>query len=582
MRRLGPWLLATGFALYLTSAPAHAADPLRLVPEVADLVVKVEQPRQLVEMGLELIPVKELQGFRGYREFYESTNFRRLLQFVGHFERELGKPWPELVDALAGNGIVLAVKFEPKAPALLVMEGKDAEFTHRFMKLFVQIAEQELARQESKEKLERKTYEGVEVAKLGEGRWAVIGSTVLLSNADTGIKAALDLHKNGAAKSVLEKKQLMEGRKLIGDGTLAWAWVSLEYVKKQPDFKNLYDLPSIFFPFPLTFGALTDTIRRSEYVTASLRREGKDPVLSFRMPAGREGLHEAMVGHVPPEGAPGLRPLLQPKDVLFSMSFHHDLTKFWEKREQILPKDQLADIDKAEKNSGAFLFGNRFGDIISCFGARHRIVTVRQEKTGYNVAPQNQIPAFAVVFEMRDPDKFAKAIEPSLRSVALFLGAQVRMEPVEEMHGSHKISGYRFAEQQKAGKIDTAYDGLLPNFSPCFVRVGDQFVFSSTIELAHTLVDELDKESKDATLTAQDATVRARFSWAGLSSFLAANQEALTTQSILAEGSSPAEARQQVQLLLELLQKLGSVEASVDMGKNEYRLDLRARVGGRN
>jgi hypothetical protein len=582
-----PWLLAAGFALFLVVTPAHPADPLRLVPDVADLVVKVEQPRALVENFLELIPQKELQGFRGYREFYESTNYRRFLQLIGHFERELGKPWPQLVDELAGNGIALGLKFEKKAPALLVVEGKNPELTQRFVKLFLQVVEQELARQESKDKLERTTHQGVEVTKLGEGRWAVIGSTILLSNADAGIKLAIDLHKGGSPKSVLEKKALQDGRKLIGDGALAWAWVSLAEVKKDQNFKNLYDLPSSFFPFPLTIGGLTDTIRRSDYVTASLRRDhprpplgkgGSDVVLSIRMPAGKEGLHEALAGHAPPEGSPAIRPLLEPKDVLFSLSYYQDLAKFWEKRDQILPKDQLENIDKAEKNSGAFLFGNRIGDFFNCFGARHRLVAVRQAKTGYTVAPQNQIPAFALVLEMRDPDKFAKAIEPPLRSLALLLGTQVRLEPVEEMHGAHKIIGYRFAEQQKAGKIDTAYNGVLPNFSPCFVRVGEQFVFSSTLELAHTLIDELAKESKDSAI-ASDATVRGRFSWAGLSSFLAGNVDALTTQSILAEGSTPEEARQQVQLLLDLLQKLGSVEIGVDMLKDEYRLDLRARLG---
>src|SRR5262249_11753977 len=152
------------------------------------------------------------------------------------------------------------------------------------------------------------------------------------------------------------------------------------------------------------------------------------------------------------------------------------------------------------------------------FGARHRLLTVRQEKRGYRVKPENPIPAVAWVVESRDAEKFAKAIEPPIRSLNLLTGALVRMEPVWGMAGSHKIVGYRFAEQQKAGKIDTAYNGVLPNFSPCFVRVGDQIIFSSTVELAHTLVDELEKESKSDAATNKSATVRSQFFWEGLSS----------------------------------------------------------------
>jgi len=43
-----------------TARAENPPDPLRLVPEEADLVVKIESPRKLIETGLNLDPVKQL------------------------------------------------------------------------------------------------------------------------------------------------------------------------------------------------------------------------------------------------------------------------------------------------------------------------------------------------------------------------------------------------------------------------------------------------------------------------------------------------------------------------------------------
>jgi hypothetical protein len=577
MRRRLTWIIAVCVS-GLVAGTARADDPLRLVPDVANLVIKVEQPRPLIDMLLELVPQKELQGFRNYREFIGSTNFRRFQQFLAHFERELGMPWPELVDQLAGNGIALASKVgEGEQPALLIIEGKNPELTKKFWKLAGEVLEQELARQELKQALERKSKGDVHALKIGDDFHAsMVGSTIMVSNKAKALEAAYELHTGKSTKHILDKQELIAGRKLAGDNPLAWLWFDLDVAKKQDGFKNVYELPSSFFPLPLLFGGLGDSLSRSDYLTLAISREGKNPVFSFRLPAGRDGLHEALVGHVPPEGFPGLRPLLEPPGVLFSMSYYHDLPKFWENRAKILPADQLQGIEEAEKNSGRVLFGAKIGELFNGFGARHRLVAVRQTKTGYPAEPQIPIPAFAWVFDTRDPEGFAQKIEPPLRAAGLLASSQIRMKLVEETHGSHKIIGYRFNEQQKDGKIDTAFGGVLPNFSPCFVRVGDQFIFCSTLELAHTLIDELGKEQHKPLLKGTTST--GQFYWSGLSSFLAGNRDQLVTQSILAEGSTKEEAQQQVELLLDLLTKLGGVEFGVDMEKQRYKMDVRARV----
>src|SRR5262249_39585611 len=104
-----------GLTLFLVAAPSRAEtppDPLRLIPDRADFFLKVEQPRKLIESvtGLELF--QQLQRLEIVREYYDSTNYRRLLQLVAYFEKQLGVPWPDIVERVAGGGAVLAVKIE--------------------------------------------------------------------------------------------------------------------------------------------------------------------------------------------------------------------------------------------------------------------------------------------------------------------------------------------------------------------------------------------------------------------------------------------------------------------------------------
>src|SRR5947209_127951 len=95
--------------------------PLRLVPDQADLVLQVDNPRQLVKAFTTLDLFKQLQQLDAIRDLYDSTSYQRFFQLVAHFEKQLGQRWPELLDGVAGGGIALAVKIGPNpAPVVLV------------------------------------------------------------------------------------------------------------------------------------------------------------------------------------------------------------------------------------------------------------------------------------------------------------------------------------------------------------------------------------------------------------------------------------------------------------------------------
>src|SRR5437868_15443105 len=110
VRRASVWLVGLLIACLALPSSARAqadTDPVRLIPASADFVLKVPQPRRLVEVVAGLDALQQYKNLEALRELYDSTNARRLYQLVDYFETRLGHKNVELLDRVAGGGIAL-------------------------------------------------------------------------------------------------------------------------------------------------------------------------------------------------------------------------------------------------------------------------------------------------------------------------------------------------------------------------------------------------------------------------------------------------------------------------------------------
>ena len=260
------WCVALTLLVALpVCAPAADTDPLRLVPDTADFFVKVEKPKHVSDLLLSITSLKELRGIRQYREYYDSTNFLRFQQLIAYYEKELGKPWPELLDQLAGGGAVVAAKLEEKPKFMLVLQGRDPHLTKRFAELSLALLDQELARQESKARIKRAKHNGVEVVSVGDGLFAtVLDAAIVISNVDKGPVAAIELHQaTKKVESIAGQPKVTEARKLApADALPAWAWLNVETLHKAPPFQDLQTFPGPFSPLYVFVGGWLDAAKR--------------------------------------------------------------------------------------------------------------------------------------------------------------------------------------------------------------------------------------------------------------------------------------------------------------------------------
>lgn len=548
-------------------------DPLRLVPDSADVIVEVKNARRLSETIMGLEAVKQAQVLGPVREVLDSTNYRRFYQLVAYFERQLGARWPELLDRLAGGGAVLAAKIQQNdnSPVLLVVQGTDATLLRRFTELGLQILEQEVARTESKERLQKTAYRGIETVRLGDGfHAAVAGAALLVSNKANTLRAALDLQIDGDRKSLAHSPKIADARKLLPSTPLALLWLNMENIHKEPKAKDV--LASGRDPIlTVLFGGWLDTARRASYVCAALANEPDGFLLTLRLPSGRDGGGPEQSVHVPPADA-GVLPPLEPRGVVLSHSFYLDVGKFWDDRAKIFTPEQVKTLEDADKKSAVVLAGQKLSQLLTKTGARHRFVAVNQRDTGYQRKPKQALPAFAEVVELRDPAEFTKTMNTVLRGVALLAGSQFKLKLVDARHGDHKIIAYRFAED---AHVAQDAEDLRFNFSPCFVTVGNQFIASSCIDLCHELIDLVEKEAKRKLTSGPPAAMRTLAYAAGSADSLQIGADALLAQTILGRAVTLDEARVETKALIDLVRQLGLLRLETQYTAKDFRVDLR-------
>lgn len=571
MTRLACPLLAVLFI----GNPAGAADPLNCVPPSAGVVVAANNPRLLAETVTGLDAFKQAQQLAPVSQLYDSTTARRLLQMLAFVEKELGAKWPELLDQVGGNGVALAINFSTDpAPATLVLSGKDEKQVERAFELALRMVEEELARQGGKQALTRTATGNVERVSLGDDFHAArMGATVLLSNKAAAIDSAL-------AEARKERSEIHPARrdaaKVLPRGALAWLWLNFASVKETQQAKDFFGATRQ--DFIQTFGAGTtiDCLKRSDFLAVGVYREPTGFRLRLRIPAGRDGLWEDLLIHVPPKGEPGSLPLIEPPGTIYSQSFYLDAGYMWKHRDRLITGDAKRDFEKAEKQLSKILPTTvKFGELIEMWGPYHRVVVANHDARPYKNEPSLKLPAFGYVGTARDP-RFHRSVENVLRAAGIIGSLQFGLKVKEHEHEGIKITAYRF---QEAKPVPEDPDGLRFNFEPCFAVVGDELVLASTLELGKKLVTELKRSTK---AEGHAAVWRGRASAAGAADVLGAISDPLVTEAVLSRGIGLTDARREVAELVEFVRTLGTARIDLDVTATEYRLDVVWELKKRN
>lgn len=555
-------------AALLAPAAALRADPLDSIPSNAQLIVVSDGPRKLAEAVTGLDAFQKAQKLPQYRGIYDSPAAKRAFQLLGTFETELGAKWPELLDQLSGNGVALGLQFaDDPAPVILVLQGKDEGQVQKATEFALKTVEDELARQGAKDVVKRSEIAGHPVVQIGDFRTARVGAITLISTNEKMLKDAVLIHTIDRAKSPPHKAR-RDAFKLLPKDPLAWLWVDLASVKKSKASKDFFDATRQDFLQTIVVGGTIDCVKRADFVAVGVYKEASSFRVAVRLPAGRDAFPPEFQLHVPPKGEAGTLPPLEPPGTIYSHSLHLDISHLWTNRKTLLNDEIRGGLEKADKDISRVLPGNvKFGELLAMWGPHHRIVVANHDTPPYKKEPTQRFPAFGYVATGRDP-KFAKSVEPALRSGALIASLQFGLKMEEIKHDGETVTAYRFREDKELADDP---EGIRFNFEPSFAIVNDQLVVATTAELCKKLVTEL---KKPQTGKSGSAVIRGVFSASSGASYLSAALDPLVTDAILSRGIGLADARKEVAELVAWVKALGKGRVELDIADKQYKLDL--------
>lgn len=561
-------LAAIGCLVFVAAVHAQpSTDPLRFIPDKANLVIKVEHPAKFLQSIASLEAFKQAERLDAVRKALDTAQARRFFEFIAYYERDLGAKWPDLLDKLAGGGIALSARISggQDDPLLAVIQSKDEALLAKFVERIIGVFEEELARADSKDKVGRETVASYEVLHFGKDlHLCRIGSTLLISNKFDAIKSGLQSKSN-----VLSSKSLQQAKKLLPANPQVWLWYDFDYFKSRDDAKEVLTTPRNNTVFTFFAAGYLDVVRRSQFVAAGLYENKDGYSLTIRMPAGRDGMAEDVDLHVPrdPKVA-GTLPLLEPDGVIASHSFYLDLGVLWTKRGKIMSEQSAKDFEKGVKDASRFLPGTSIDKLMTQSGVHHRLVAAQRPLTaGYKIEPQVRIPAFAYVGGMRDP-AFGKSVEVLIRGGVALLSTQASVKIFEEKHADIPLFGYTFPED---GKFPDDPQGIRFNFTPSYAVVKDQIVVASTREFCKEMIDYVLKEDRSKV---ESRNMQARGYAEGAAALLNASPEQFLTQTILSQAVSEVEAKKQVDDLLKYLKTLGSLRFETDYTDKNFRFNI--------
>jgi hypothetical protein len=566
---------------------AAAADTAEWVPEDAALYVELSEPARLVDRLLAPDIVGLLDSVEQFRQFSRSDQFAQLQAVVAYLETRLETNWRRAIADLSGGGVALA--FTPGNPdhALLIVRAKDPELLQRANQLLIELAENDAKTKGQASPVKSRDYKGVTAWSLGKDSFhAIVGDTLVFSNRQEGLKAALERNAGVGAKSIAENGAWKQARSRLPAGHAGWAYVKLDLIRQAGIAKELYEAKASNAAIPLFFGGLSHVLRHAPYAVVALTLDDQRLGLRVELPRDESPWPVAFRGFYASQPGEEAAVPLRPARTIASLSFYRDLKAIWDTREQLVTEQVLPQLTELETNLGQVLFGGRefSNEVLGEFEPRIRLVVASQDYSRRQITPDIKLPAAALVLELKRPEEFSPelviAYHTVLGLVNLGFGQQNQprfMLSLQE-YKDFKIQGARFFERA-AAKPDAEGIHLRHNFSPACATAGRYFVLGSTIEIVEDVIDALGNPAAPPETTGQNIILEADM--AQVIHLLSQNKETLVSQSMVQNGNTREQAEQEISVLLKALGLFANGRFSWTADPTSMHVDLAIRFADR-
>jgi len=570
-RNIRTCIFLIAFFLAVSVASAEVAPPAaRWLPDGAVMAVEIQKPGALLDLAVDLkIPeaIAAAPSFRG--TLRDLGNMKRLLDPLG---TGAGPDWKELLRKLTAGGITY-VSY-PGENYVILFDAQDSAALDPLVKL----AQLMIHPPAGDTKIFYQDFPGGVTAWSFDGKqvFARTNNRLVVSNHGETIKALFEPHQTSLAASPAYRG----ARKAAGEGAVATAFINMAMLNKYPPVAKTLEGSKDPMGILLT-GVVTQSLTKSNWIALSLRIEGR--TLSLHAATdGKPDAAGAAAFTLPPDAAHGVLPNLTVPRELASVSLWRDLGKYYSMKDVLFPEKTSGGI-LIENFMEIFFTGRNLTDeVFAQFHPQVRLVLARQEFDPAIGTPQEQYPAFALVFRVDHPDEFGEVVEEALqKAIGLhnFTSGQ-KAEPgliidKESYNGVNFSYCYYSARNEK----DRAHLPARFNARPSLARVGQYIIVSSTDGLAKDLIDAVKKEDGNASTPLPNAhTVLEISNSADIAALLAANRNSMIREDVVKKGLKPEQAEAEFARNQMLLQRLDGAKLRVSGTSEGQQADFELRL----
>ncbi len=577
MPRFPVSLTAIGLLLLFASATqAEPAPVAKWIPADAVVVLEVPQPRAFLEPALAPSVIELVQGLPAYQKAQGGKEFQDLQNARRYLERSLKLDWKTGLKKFFGGGVTISV--HPKEAVLLVVECEDQAMLEQLHEIVRGFAQVDAAQKGESDRVKSKEYRGVTAWSFGpDEQHCVIGNRLVVANKPELLKAAIDLQQDGGS-SLADVAEYQAARKSAGADAEAAAFVNLKILKMAPPVAQALSQDTEPGSSMVAAGLL-DTLRESNWLAVGFSIDGPN----LRLKVTTDG-HAPETGvaafSMPKKPGEGALPNLQVPRRMAAITLYRDLHGFYAAKDELFP----------ERTSGLIFFENMMGifftgrdlteEVLGELGPELRLVVAAQ-KYDSDVTPSVQVPGFALVFRLHNPDKFAVVVEEAwqkaLGLVNFTRGQQAQPGLIID-RSEYGGTKYTVAYFSSTGEEDKQAADVRFNFRPTLARACDFMILSSTEQLARDLIDTVNKESSSGIKPLAGSHSLLELDGESISALLAANRDGLVKNNMIEKGHTRQEAEGEIDLLLSVVKFVDGIRFEVATREGRSEADLHVKL----
>ncbi len=485
-----------GVGLLTLMGTGWAESAAQALPAQAVAALEIFQPRAVLGPLLEPATRTALAATPALQRSTSKPGYQQFLGVVQALETQLGADWPTALQKLTGRGVALGLY--PQERALFVADAEDAPLLGKLHALLWNMTQNQAALSGKPSPATSLPLGGAMAYSLGKNEAHVIqgGRLTWAKKLEDLEAAAQALRQNG---SLATAPAYQAARKAVSADAAGMLFLNMQALKLAPGVAKAFKPESGNPLGALIFAGLGETAGAANWIALGLHVKPHGLELRLVSDAPVPAAQSPAAFALPTAPTEGALPNLKVPRQLAALSLYRDLHRFYAAKDQLFP----------ERTSGLIFFENMMGiffsgrdltdDVMAQAQPNVRFVAAQQQFDPAAGTPVYQLPAFAIVLQLRHPEKFREYVEEAWQKaigLASFTRGQ-RAEPGfildRALHGGVPFTFARFstAYAKDPARLDVRY-----NFRPALAMPGNQLIFASTDGVARDVMDALAREGQ--------------------------------------------------------------------------------------